>query len=176
MDNENVRELISQASKPSDILNDNWEHHITGELQKLGSLTRSGSVFLVYGHTRQVKMNCHQRVFRQFACRTCARLVYKYVQNVASSAVKFSDSYYTGGNNDWKSRYCIEFNVTSWTVPWNLKRHSDLTKPPAEAEYLALCSAAQDCTWVPVLFFFAARKSVGSPKPFYSIRVELKFT
>ena len=62
--------------------------------------------------------------------------------------VGFTDSYWAGDPNDWKSTASYVFNLGSGPVTWACKKQQVIALSSAEAEYQAAVNASQEALWL----------------------------
>ena len=87
-----------------------------------------------------------KRIFRYLQGTTNSGL--SYVRSNKSSCVGFSDSDWAGDPNDRKSTSGYMFMIGSAPVSWRSKKQLCVALSSAEAEYVALSSAAQEAIWI----------------------------
>ena len=71
-----------------------------------------------------------------------------YSRNESIICVGYSDSDWAGDVNDRKSTSGYLFQVSGGAVTWKSKKQSCVALSTAEAEYVALSSAAQESVWL----------------------------
>ena len=81
-----------------------------------------------------------------------------YTKMCSSNCVGFSDSDWAGDVNDRKSTSGYIFQIGGGAVTWKSKKQGCVALSTAEAEYIALSSAAQESVWLRQL-----TSELGSP-------------
>ena len=71
-----------------------------------------------------------------------------YTKNDPKNCVGYSDADWAGDVNDRKSTSGYLFKMSGAPVSWKSKKQSCVALSTAEAEYMALSSAAQEATWI----------------------------
>lgn len=71
-----------------------------------------------------------------------------YSQKRSGDSIGFSDSDWAGDINDRKSTSGYLFQISGGAVTWKSKKQSCVALSTAEAEYVALASAAQESIWL----------------------------
>ena len=71
-----------------------------------------------------------------------------YSKNDPKDCVGYSDADWAGDVNDRKSTSGYLFKISGAPVSWRSKKQSCTALSTAEAEYMALSSAAQEVTWI----------------------------
>ena len=71
-----------------------------------------------------------------------------YSQNQNNVAVGYSDADWAGDLDNRKSTSGYIFNLCEGAVSWRSKKQSCVALSMAEAEYMALASAAQEAVWL----------------------------
>ena len=77
-----------------------------------------------------------------------------YSQKSSGECVGYSDADWAGDINDRKSTSGYIFQISGAAVTWRSKKQGCLALSTAEAEYVALSSAAQESVWLSWLFNF----------------------
>ena len=72
----------------------------------------------------------------------------RYSQKSSSDCVGFSDADWAGDIDDRKSTSGYLFQISGGPVAWKSKKQSCVALSTAEAEYVALSSAAQESVWL----------------------------
>lgn len=99
---------------------------------------------------------------------TCVKRVFRYLQGTRENGITYtksptntihllgySDSDWAGCKLDRKSTSGYVFCVSGGAVSWKSKKQTVVTTSTAEAEYMALGSAAQECVWLGRILNFA---------------------
>lgn len=115
-----------------------------------------------------------KRVFRYIAGTLSTGIVYTGDQKGPVNLVGFSDSDWAGCKIDRKSTTGFVFFVAGGAVSWKSKKQSVVTTSTAEAEYLAMGSAAQECIWISRLFNFASGRSTLQPEVYVDNQGSIK--
>ena len=76
----------------------------------------------------------------------------RFAHSDSFKLVGYSDSDWAGCIDSRKSTSGLVFRVGSSTVSWSSKKQSVVALSSTEAEYIALCSAAQETVWLRKLF------------------------
>ena len=71
-----------------------------------------------------------------------------YSQNQDDVAIGYSDADWAGDFEDQKSTSGYIFNLCRGVISWRSKKQSCVALSTAEAEYMALASAAQEAVWL----------------------------
>ncbi len=71
----------------------------------------------------------------------------QYKKNSGSCVIGFSDADWAGDVNDWKSTSGYLFQMNGGALTWKSKKQDCVALSTAEAEYVALSSAAQESVW-----------------------------
>jgi hypothetical protein len=82
-----------------------------------------------------------------------------YDKNTPSECVGYSDSDWAGDTDDRKSTSGYVFQICGAAVSWRSKKQSCVAISTAEAEYIALASAAQEAVWMQQLIGDLEQKS-----------------
>ena len=76
------------------------------------------------------------------------------------TCVGYSDAHWGGDSDDHKSTSGFLFQLGGTVVTWHSKKQSCVALSTAEAEYMALASAAQDAVWLKQLIEELTQSSV----------------
>ena len=71
-----------------------------------------------------------------------------FTPNASGDCVGYSDADWGGDLNDRKSTSGYLFLISGGAVSWRSKKQTCVALSTAEAEYVALASAAQEATWI----------------------------
>ena len=71
-----------------------------------------------------------------------------YSKNGSQDCICYSDADWAGDVNDRKSTSGYLFQISGGAVTWSTKKQSCVALSTAEAEYIALASAAQEAVWL----------------------------
>ena len=88
-----------------------------------------------------------KRIFRYLKGTTSFGLLYTKGAN-EDGLVGYSDADWAGDCNDYKSTTGYLFQIGGTVVTWKSKKQSCVALSTAEAEYMALASAAQEAVWI----------------------------
>ena len=88
-----------------------------------------------------------KRIFRYLRGTTHLGLLYGK-SSETSDLIGYSDSDWGGDSNDYKSTTGYLFQIAGTAVTWKSKKQSCVALLTAEAEYMALSSAAQEAVWI----------------------------
>ena len=102
-----------------------------------------------------------KRIMRYLRGTTGLGLVYTPQDN--NNCVGFSDSDWGGDLDDRKSTSGYIFKIGGNTVTWRSKKQSTVALSTAEAEYIALASAAQEALWLKQLSTELTGKDPAEP-------------
>jgi len=98
--------------------------------------------------------NAVKRVFRFVSGTRGHGVQYGGVEHPITAPSGFSDSDWAGCKLDRRSTSAYVFLVAGGAVSWKSKKQSTVSASTAEAEYLALGSAAQELVWLSRVFAF----------------------
>ena len=101
-------------------------------------------------------LNAVKRVFRFVSGTRGHGVQYGGVEHPMTAPSGFSDSDWAGCKLDRRSTSAYVFLVAGGAVSWKSKKQSTVSASTAEAEYLALGSAAQELVWLSRVFSFVA--------------------
>ena len=87
-----------------------------------------------------------KRIMRYLVGTMCLGLLYK--KNELKSCVGFSDADWAGDLDDRKSTSGYIFQLSGEAISWRSKKQACVALSTAEAEYIALASAAQEAVWM----------------------------
>ena len=87
-----------------------------------------------------------KRIMRYLVGTMCLGPVYK--KNQLKSCVRFSDTDWAGDLDDRKSTSGYMFRLSGAAISWRSKKQAYVALSTAEAEYIALASAAKAAVWV----------------------------
>ena len=87
-----------------------------------------------------------KRIMRYLVGTMYLGLLYK--KNELKSCVEFSDVDWAGDLDDRKSTSGYIFQLSGAAISWRSKKQACVALSTAEAEYIALASAAQEAVWV----------------------------
>ena len=88
-----------------------------------------------------------KRIFRYLRGTIHLGLLYGKASET-SDLIGYSDSDWGGDSNDYKSTTGYLFQIAGTAVTWKSKKLSCVALSTAEAEYMALSSAAQEAVWI----------------------------
>ena len=71
-----------------------------------------------------------------------------YRKDGSSDCVGYSDADWAGDTDDRKSTSGYMFQISGAVISWRSKKQTSVALSTAEAEYMALASAAQDAIWM----------------------------
>ena len=87
-----------------------------------------------------------KRILRYLRCTADYGRV--FTPNVSGDCVSYSDADWGGDLNDRKSTSGYLFQISGGAVSWRSRKQTCVALSTAEAEYVALASAAQEATWI----------------------------
>ncbi|KAM4577057.1 uncharacterized protein PAE49_006958 [Odontesthes bonariensis] len=91
-------------------------------------------------------MTAVKRILRYLKGTT--NLALEYQRSESGTLVGFSDADWAGDQDDRRSTTGNVFLLTGGAVSWLSKKQNTVALSTAEAEYVALSQAAQECTWL----------------------------
>lgn len=91
-------------------------------------------------------MTAVKRILRYL--KGTANLALKYQRSESETLVGFSDADWAGDQDDRRSTTGNVFLLSGGAVSWLSKKQNTVALSTAEAEYVALSQAAQECTWL----------------------------
>ena len=71
-----------------------------------------------------------------------------YGKDGSEGSVSYSDADWAGDTDDRKSTSGCMFQISEAAISWNSKMQTCVALSTAEAEYMALASAAQEAVWI----------------------------
>ena len=155
----NSKSVATPVDSSSRLMNDSGEkcdqqpyQAAVGTLLYLSVWTRPdiayavGNVAKFCADPRKEHWTAVKRIFRYLTGTTNYGL--SYIRDNNSGCVGFSDSDWAGDPNDRKSTSGYLFFIGSAPVSWRSKKQSCVALSSAEAEYVALASAAQEAMWM----------------------------
>ena len=72
----------------------------------------------------------------------------RYIKGCESECIGYSDADWAGDTNDRRSTSGYMFHIAGAAISWKSKKQSCVALSTAEAEYMALASAAQEAVWI----------------------------
>ena len=123
-----------------------------GSLLYLSNWTRPDITYAVSNVSRfctnptQQHWTAVKRIMRYLKGTSNHGLIYS--KKYSKSCVGFSDADWAGDVNDRKSTSGYLFKISGAPVSWRSKKQACVALSTAEAEYMALSSAAQEATWL----------------------------
>ena len=87
-----------------------------------------------------------KRIFCYLKCTSNLGLLYR--KDSSGSCTGYSDSDWAGDIEDRRSTSGYLFLINGAGVSWRSKKQSSVALSTAEAEYMALASAAQEAIWI----------------------------
>ena len=149
----NVNGKLSKATPESETVDQCIYQSAVGSLLYLSTRTRPDITFAVNNVARfcsqptQEHWIAVKRIFRYLRGTTNLGLHYtKHSQS--GELVGYSDADWDNDCNDSKSVTGYLFQVGGTAVTWRSQKQSCVALSTAEAEYMALCSAAQEAVWM----------------------------
>ena len=147
---------LEKASDDSELFSSETYQSAVGSLLYLSAKTRPDITFAVCNVakfcTKPTKIHwpAVKRIFRYLRGTSDVGIV--YTKQNSCSCVGYSDADWAGDKNDRKSTsgYCFSFG--SGLISWRTNKQSCVALSTAEAEYVALSSAAQEAIWLMSLF------------------------
>ena len=83
---------------------------------------------------------------RCLKCTVCLGLLYR--KDGSSDCIGYCDADWAGDTDDRKSMSGYMFQISGAAISWRSKKQSCVALSIAEAEYIALASAAQEAIWM----------------------------
>ena len=144
---------LLKASDKSETVDQNLYQSAVGSLLYLTPRSRPDIAFAVNNVARfcSKPTKSHwvalKRIFLYLKGTTHLGLLYsKHAETKALTG--YSDADWAGDCNDYKSTTGYLFQIGGTTVTWKSKKQSCVALSTAEAEYMALSSAAQEAVWM----------------------------
>ena len=144
---------LLKASDESETVDQNQYQSAVGSLLYLTTRSRPDIAFAVNNVARfcSKPTKSHwvavKRIFRYLKGTTHLGLLYsKHAETEALTG--YSDADWAGDRNDYKSTTGYLFQIGGTAVTWKSKKQSCVALSTAEAEYMALSSAAQEAVWM----------------------------
>lgn len=91
-------------------------------------------------------MDALKRILRYLKGTTNIGILYK--QDGSDKCVGYSDADWAGDTSDRKSTSGYIFMLSGGLISWSSKKQKCVALSTAEAEYVALSGAAQECLWL----------------------------
>ena len=148
----NANSKLVKASEESELADQGLYQSAVGSLLYLSSRTRPDIAFAVNSAARFCSNPTKQhwtavkRIFRYLRGTTQFGLLYS--KGESDALVGYSDADWAGDCNDYKSTTGYMFQIGGTVVSWKSKKQSCVALSTAEAEYMALASAAQEAVWM----------------------------
>ena len=142
-----------KSSEDSELVDQNLNQSAVGSLLYLAMRTRPDIAFAVSNVARYCSnptkshWTAVKRIFRYLRGTTHLGLLYGK-SSETSDLIGYSDSDWGGDSNDYKSTTGYLFQIAGTAVTWKSKKQSCVALSTAEAEYMALSSAAQEAVWI----------------------------
>ena len=143
---------LLKATKDCEMADQVLYQSAVGSLLYLSSWTRPDITYAV-GNVSKFCTNptkqhwtAVKRIMRYLKGTTNMGLMYS--KNDCTNCVGYSDADWAGDVNDRKSTSGYLFKISGAPVSWRSKKQSCIALSTAEAEYMALSSAAQEATWL----------------------------
>ena len=148
----NTNSKVVKAFEESESADQGLYQSAVGSLLYLSSRTRPDIAFAVNSAARFCSNPTKQhwtavkRILRYLRGTTQFDLLYS--PGESDSLVGYSDADWAGDCNDYKSITGYMFQIGGTVVSWKSKKQSCVALSIAEAEYMALASAAQEAVWM----------------------------
>ena len=148
----NVGSKLEIAKDEEESINQQQYQSAIGSLMYLSVSTRPDIAYTVGTLARfsskptKEHWTALKRVFRYLKGTTTHGILYS--QNNSGECVGYSDADWAGDINDRKSTSGYVFQISGAPVTWRSKKQSCVALSTAEAEYIALSSAAQEAIWL----------------------------
>ena len=148
----NANSKLVKASEESELADQGFYQSVVGSLLYLSSRIRPDIAFAVNSAARFCSNPTKQhwtavkRIFRYLRGTTQFGLLYS--KGESDALVGYSDADWAGDCNDYKSTTGYMFQIGSTAVSWKSKKQSCVALSTAEAECMALASAAQEAVWM----------------------------
>lgn len=139
-----------KATEDEEVLDQKSYQSLIGSLMYLALCTRPDIAFAV-GMLARFNSKPNQSHW------TAAKRVLRYLRGTANfgvvysgnaNLVGYSDADWAGSLDDRKSTSGYIFQVSGGPVSWRSKKQETVALSTAEAEYVALSSASQECVWM----------------------------
>ena len=144
---------LLKVSEDSEVVEQAFYQSAVGSLLYLAVRTRPDIAYAVNNVARFCSKPTKEhwvavkRVFRYL--RGTTQLGLLYTKKVESDLlIGYSDADWGGDCNDYKSTSGYLFQIGSTAITWKSKKQSCIALSTAEAEYMALSSAAQEAIWL----------------------------
>ena len=148
-----VNSKLLKASEESELVNQNLYQSAVGSLLYLSTKSRPDLAFAVGNVARycskptKLHWMAVKRIFRYLRGTTQFGLLYSKEART-NALIGYSDADWAGDCNDYKSTTGYLFQIGGTAVSWMSKKQSCVALSTAEAEYMALSSAAQEAIWM----------------------------
>ena len=148
-----INSKLLKASDESELVDQNLYQSAVGSLLYLSTRTRPDIAFAVGNVARycskptKTHWTAVKRIFRYLKGTTRLGLLYRSGTET-DALYGYSDSDWGGDCNDYKSTTGYLFLLGGTAVTWKSKKQSCVALSTAEAEYMALSSAAQEAIWM----------------------------
>ena len=141
---------LNKANEDSELLNTSLYQSAVGSLLYLATETRPDITYAVNNvcaHPSNQHWTAVKQIFRYLSGTIDHGLLYEKTKG-PTKLVGFSDADWGGDTEDFKSTsgYCFEIGGT--LITWKSKKQACVALSTAEAEYMALSSAAQEAVWL----------------------------
>ena len=148
----NVSLKLAQASEEDEEVDKTMYQSAVGSLLYLSTRTRPDIAFTVSNVAKfsskptKTHWTAVKRILRYLKGTTSYGLLYN--TSDLKNCEGYSDADWGGDTNDFKSTSGYVFMFGGAAVSWRSKKQTSTALSTAEAEYTALCSAAQEACWM----------------------------
>ena len=148
-----VNSKLLNASEESELVDQSLYQSAVGSLLYLATRTRPDISFAVNNVARYCSKptkshwTAVKRIFRYLRGTTHHGLLYSKGSE-SHDLIGYSDADWGGDDNDYKSTTGYLFQIGGTAITWKSKKQSCVALSTAEAEYMALSSAAQEAIWI----------------------------
>ena len=148
-----VNSKLLKATEESELVDQGLYQSAVGSLLYLATRSRPDIAYAVSSVARfcskptRSHWTAVKRIFRYLKGTTSLGLLYTKRAN-QDGLVGYSDADWAGDCNDYKSTSGYLFQIGGTVVTWKSKKQSCVALSTAEAEYMALASAAQEAVWI----------------------------
>ena len=143
---------LVKAAEDDEVLDQQSYQSLIGSLMYLATCTRPDIAFAVGTLARfsskpnQVHWKAAKRVLRYLRGTTNFGIVFR--GDDLAEPMAYSDADWAGDVGDRKSTSGYVFSIAGGPVSWRSRKQNTVALSTAEAEYVALSSAAQECVWI----------------------------
>ncbi|PIK49151.1 putative Gag-pol polyprotein [Apostichopus japonicus] len=147
-----VSSKLVKATEESELVDQGLYQSIVGSLLYLSTMTRPDINFAVCNVAKFTSeptkhhLTAVKRILRYL--RGTINYGLLYTKDGSNECIGYSDADWAGDVNDRKSTSGYLFQVSGAAVSWKSKKQTCVALSTAEAEYIALASAAQEAVWL----------------------------